>query len=333
MLTNVRLPNEKRPFGQRPLWRDLILFRISGRQGIIFGMMVYQSIRSGLLTGFLSVLSTCAAFATEAVQFKGANDQTLLTGFLSVPTGSNKVPAVVFLHGCSGLGGAGQIYATYTAWARYLNDAGYAVLMIDSAGPRGFRATCGPSEARRVMYRERPGDAYAALAFLQSSSRIDPARISLMGWSQGGGITLLTIVSKSIGRPIPPPAHDFRAAIALYPSACSDRLQSRPSTDVEPGSWSPVAPLLVLQGDADNWTKPRPCIVFIEAARNRGEPVEIIVYPDAVHSFDAPDMPLRERLGATTADGEAPLVGTNEAARSDAFARVLRFLKDNASTK
>ena len=148
-----------------------------------------------------------------------------------------------------------------------------------------------------------------------------------MGWSQGGGITLLTIVSQSIGRPHPATTPDFSAAVALYPSACSDAFQSKPYTQVEPNSWSTVAPLLVLHGEQDNWTPVTPCKEFIEAARARGEPVEMITYPGAAHSFDAPNLGLQRRTFPKLEDGSYPLIGTNEAARKDAISRVPAFFR------
>ena len=68
------------------------------------------------------------------------------------------------------------------------------------------------------------------------------------------------------------------------------------------------------------------------AVRELGEDVEIVVYPDAVHSFDAPNMPVHERLGLLTASGKPPLVGTDPEAREDAIKRVIAFL-DQANGK
>jgi dienelactone hydrolase len=67
----------------------------------------------------------------------------------------------------------------------------------------------------------------------------------------------------------------------------------------------------------------------VEEVQGRGEPVEIVLYPDAVHAFDAPNMPVRERKGAKTGFGTAPLVGTNEKARQAAIKAVLTFLAEH----
>ena len=176
------------------------------------------------------------------------------------------------------------------------------------------------------MYRERPGDAYAGLSYLQSLQSIDPNRIYLIGWSQGGGVALLTMNTESIGRPVPSPPRDFQGAVAFYPGKCAAEFQEAPYTSVEPGTWSTIAPILILQGGRDNWTPAAPCESFVGDLQARGEPVDIVIYPDAVHSFDAPNLPLRLRQDALTARGEAPLVGTDHEARAAAIEAVLAFL-------
>lgn len=283
------------------------------------------------LPTIFAVLALIVALAppatAETVEFDSLDGQTRLQAVLRVPTTDPPHRAVVFLHGCSGLKRNGVISATYSSWGKHLNDAGFAVLMVDSATPRGFGSTCGPSVARKVMYFNRPLDAYAALDFLQSRSDIRADGIGLAGWSQGGGITLLTIVSRSIGRPFPPPEHDFKAAVAFYPSACSARSQSKPFTSVEPGRWATDIPLLVLHGAKDNWTKVGPCKQFVDAARQRRQPVAIHVYAQAAHSFDAPNLRLQRRSAPVLADGTRPLIGTNEPARTDARRRVPAYFE------
>ncbi|MCR9136272.1 MAG: dienelactone hydrolase family protein [Alphaproteobacteria bacterium] len=269
----------------------------------------------------IELLGAAGAIAEE-VEFDSLDGKTRLPAELRLPQSDPPFRAIVFLHGCSGLKRNGAISATYSAWGKLLNDAGFAVLMVDSAAPRGFGTTCGAGDARKRMYFNRPLDAYGALRYLQSRPDVRADGIGLAGWSQGGGITLLTVVSESIGRPDPRPEHDFKAAVAFYPSACSTRAQSRPYTSVEPGQWSTSIPLLVLHGAKDNWTKVRPCQEFVHAAQRRRQPVTIQVYPDAAHSFDAPSLPLQRRSTPVLADGTRPLIGTNEPARNDARRRV-----------
>jgi dienelactone hydrolase len=104
-------------------------------------------------------------------------------------------------------------------------------------------------------------------------------------------------------------------------------LQSKPHTEVEPQSWTTKVPLLVLIGEADTWTPFAPCAAFIAGAKARGNPVELKSYPSAVHAFDSPDLDRHELPAYRTGDGPIPVIGTDEEARADAFARVLQFVK------
>ena len=283
-----------------------------------------------LLTVFLAILTAGKALAFDPLKVSFERpDGRVLSGYLSLPDIVPPHPAIVFLHGCSGLGVAGSLRPHYSSWMRLLGSRGFAVLAIDSLAPRGFPTGCLRGPHRRRLYAERPGDAYAGLLYLQARGDIDTARVGLMGWSQGGGIVLLTVNTESIGRPVPAPAHDFRAAVALYPSACNDRFQSKPFTKVEVGTWKTIAPLLVLHGAADNWTRPGPCKRFVERAARRGEPMEIILYDKAVHAFDAPNVKMHRRHGPRLADGSLPLIGTDRAARQAAMKRVPAFFEEH----
>jgi dienelactone hydrolase len=268
-----------------------------------------------------------AAAAAETVNFPSLDGKTNLTAHLSRPAGDAPRPALVLMHGCSGLLNAkGNILPIYQAWTRALVVQGYVALVVDSASSRGFGQTCTAGPDRITMHRDRPKDAYAALGYLQAQPFVQADRIGLMGWSQGGGIVLLAINDKSIGRPAGL-TRDFKTAVAFYPGACSERLQSKPFTEVEPQGWTTQVPLLVLFGEADVWTPLAPCEAFLEGAKARGNPVELKSYPAAVHAFDAPNLPRTELPAYRTGNGPIPVIGTDSEARADAFARVLSFLE------
>lgn len=270
--------------------------------------------------------------ALDTVLFASLDGVTNLTAYLGRHEGDAPRPAVVLMHGCSGLRNPqGGIIPLYRAWMRALFAAGFDVLTVDSAASRGFAQTCTPGPQRITMYRDRPKDAYAALQYLQAQPGVQAGRIALMGWSQGGAIVLLSINDKSIGRPAGL-RQDFKTAVAFYPGACADRWQSKPWTEVEPGGWTTQVPLLVLFGAADTWTPLGPCEKFLDAAKARGNPVELKVYPDAVHAFDAPNLPRTELPAYRNGNGPMPVIGTDAEARADAFSRVLEFLKTRLQT-
>jgi len=267
------------------------------------------------------------------VDFPSLDGSTTLIAHLFRPkdSGDTARPAVVMMHGCSGLlAKSGRFRPIYRAWARALLEQGYVVLVVDSTTSRGFGETCSASRARRTMWRDRPKDAYAALGYLQSQPFVRADRVALMGWSQGGGVVLLSINDRSIGRPAGL-AHDFAAAVAFYPGVCAERWQTAPFTQVPANGWTSQIPLLVLFGEADVWTELKPCAAFLAAAQARGNPIELKTYPGAVHAFDAPNLPRTELPQYREPDGRIPIVGTDQAARSDAFARVRTYLAGKLS--
>src|SRR4051794_6354215 len=150
--------------------------------------------------------------ALETVHFTSLDGVTDLTAYFGRHDGDAPRPAVVLMHGCSGLlNPQGRIIPLYRAWMRALFAKGFDVLTIDSAASRGIGQTCTGGPNRIRMWRDRPKDAYAALAWLQAQPKVAADRIGLVGWSQGGGVVLLSINDKSIGRPAGL-AHDFKTA-------------------------------------------------------------------------------------------------------------------------
>jgi dienelactone hydrolase len=270
-----------------------------------------------LLACILSLALTAPlAHATGYERVEIPMDGGHLDGVLFRPAGPGPFPAVVALHGCGGLWREpGKLSIRHSDWGERLAAAGFAVLMPDSYGSRGLGSQCGVKDLTVRAGRERTGDVAAARTFLQLRSDIRAAAISLIGWS-GGGSTVLNAVRKdkapNDGRP------DFRRAITFYPGC---RVQS------ETPSFAIRIPLLILMGADDDWTPVAPCSYLTRAAQMRGEPVELVAYPGAVHDFDHPRLDLKERDNiAYSATGKAT-VGTNPAARADALKRVESFLK------
>src|SRR4030088_1911937 len=142
-----------------------------------------------LLIALALSAAAVAASAQQSVNFTSLDGKTNLTVHLSRPAGDAPRPALVLMHGCSGLLNAkGRILPIYQAWTRALVVQGYVVLAVDSASSRGFGQTCTAGPDRITMYRDRPSDAYAALQYLQAQPFVQTGRIGLMGWSQGGGV-------------------------------------------------------------------------------------------------------------------------------------------------
>jgi dienelactone hydrolase len=251
--------------------------------------------------------------APEPVEI--AHGEQKLKAFLYRPEGNGPFPAVVALHGCDGLAGRrSPLGRRYRDWGERLVAAGFVVLFPDSFGSRKLGAQCSVGERSLRSGRERVGDVETARRWLQEHAYVAPERISLLGWANGAVAALWTVRPRAVkdGKP------DFRSAVALYPGC--RRLRDT--------AWSARLPTLILAGAKDDWTPANLCEQMVADARGRSAKTAIVVYPGAYHNFDHPNLPLQQRTGIALATGAAGRVhvGTDPAARNDAFKRVPEWL-------
>jgi dienelactone hydrolase len=228
-----------------------------------------------------------SAAAVQDVSF--VNGQNIaLTGKLYQPTGTGPFPAVILMHGCSGMYSysdpAKGVASLYTEWAARLNGAGYAALVVDSFTPRGAAQNqCGNGSAGTSEVNDRPYDAAAAAQFLSVQPKINPAGIGALGWSHGGGSVLATMDRLDI-----PGNELIRAAVSFYPGCGLYNAFGGISTS----TWMPHAPLLIQAGGADPLYTGGYCDSRVNNARAlgagvaNGNPVDMTAYYGAQHSFD-----------------------------------------------
>ncbi len=216
-----------------------------------------------------------AVLPPSALKVKLAKDQgkelkaepgLAIWGHLGKPKGAGPFSAVVMMHGCSG------IFPVHVAWARLLNDLGYVTLILDSFRPRSVFNVCfglpGVASPAKCAL-----DAHGALAYLRDLDPVDAARVGLIVWSHGGISTLDAVSASGIAERLP---YDFKAAVAFYPFCISPR-----SYDL---------PILILIGEADDWTPQSYCQDLLAHSRKGSNSVELIVYPGAFHAFDVPSL-------------------------------------------
>lgn len=280
--------------------------------------------------GLLLLLAALAGAPSLAAG--SATDATIAVGDVQVPItvrkpdGPGPFPAVVIMHDCSGLGPRSS--GSPGRWAKVLVAQGYVVLLPDSFTPRGFpNGVCTETSPDRLKVNQprRVPDAYAALAYARTLPYVDGRRIGIMGGSHGGGAVLFTLIEPE--SPDAPLAREkqagFAAAVALYPGCNLPYGTWRRDS----GTYRPVAPLLILAGEKDDWTPAEPCVKLAGSAREAGYDVTIKVYPDAHHAFDS-DYPVRyvaARNNANAPGGRGATTGGNPAAWADSIREVTAF--------
>ena len=243
-----------------------------------------------------------------------------LAGRLYRPAADGPFPAIVMMHGCSGLWAkSGEPTASFAFWAEHFQARGYVALLVDSFGPRGEKEICTQMRRKVSEATDRPRDAHSALRWLASRGDIDAARIHLMGWSNGGTAVLNALRADAPGREAA--GAKFRSGVAFYPG-CAVLAKS---------AYRPTAPLLIQAGGADDWTPARHCAAL--AAQAPAGLVEIDVYPGAAHGFDRLGPRIRERPEVRNPNrpgGRGATVGTQPEARERSVARATGWIEGHS---
>ncbi|HEY2995184.1 MAG TPA: dienelactone hydrolase family protein [Methylomirabilota bacterium] len=260
--------------------------------------------------------SVLLAGCAPALSFPNATASKPLSvpAYEARPDGRGPFPAVVLMHGCHG------VSQSTRDWGRWFRDRGYVALIVDSWAARGIKDGCLPGPD--IPSTERFDDAVGALRWLHSRPYVDPRRVGAIGWSNGGVFAIALVNGPSLERAkrrgVEMPAPGFAASVAVYPGGCYSLVNEQV-----------VRPLLLVIGDADDWTLPGECARMVEAMRGRGADATIVLYPGAVHYFDVegqarvvlPEVENRNKPGSCC----GATVGFDPAANADAHRQVEQF--------
>ena len=210
---------------------------------------------------------------------KKPNREITIWGTLNFPANApdKNVPAVVILHGMGGVNDAEE------HWIEVINSMGIATFMVDS---NWARRKCKkdnnikkeiPWCAAMNRGMNRIIDAYGALNLLSNHPRIDPKRIGCIGMSLGGrGCLYLNV--KRFQKMWGTPGMDFAASVPMYPPCNAKFKKDDEITDT---------PIRIHVGELDTYFPVDSCINYVDRLKAKGKDVDIKVYPDAHHSFEA----------------------------------------------
>jgi dienelactone hydrolase len=262
------------------------------RRSVVVGIAVNAlALPAGSMSG-----RAAAPQVPETVAFPSLDGHTKLVGYLfaPVPRRPGPAPAVVLLHGrggpysilAEGRYSAATLSKRHVMWASFWAERGCYALVVDSFGPRGLAAgfAAGTHAERPPEIDEvtvRPLDAYGALKYLTGRKRdIDPGRIGLQGWSNGGSAALATMATSTLQSVGLAAGAGFRAALAFYPGCgLEDKFRS---------GYAAYAPVQVLIGTSDEEVSLESCELLVKGSGRSGNAIAMTVYPKATHDFDDP---------------------------------------------
>jgi carboxymethylenebutenolidase len=199
---------------------------------------------------------------TETVTYKSGDEN--VSGFLALPDGGGKHPAIVVIHEWWGLND--QVKED----AQKLAAQGFVALAVDLY--RG-KVAATADEAHELM-RGVPDDRgirdlEAAFAYLAARPDVKPGKIGSVGWCMGGGWSIKLAMSEP------------------KLAACAVNYGSLPT---EAASIAKIkAPVLGNFGADDRGITPESVRAFDAAMKAAGKPVDVKIYDGAGHAFENPN--------------------------------------------
>tara|TARA_B100000287_G_scaffold365614_1_gene360404 strand:+ start:5655 stop:6632 length:978 start_codon:yes stop_codon:yes gene_type:complete len=191
-------------------------------------------------------------------------------GKLKIPIDSSnsdkKYPLIIGVAGS--LGWADHHYE----YLKMYREMGIATFELNSFKSRNVSSTVGSQV--EVTTATMILDSYRALEILSEHPKIDREKISITGWSLGGGVTLFSAwlpVKNAINKDL-----KFNSHLAFYPP-CFIEPENLEFSD---------SPIHILIGELDNWTPAIPCKNLVKKLETNTN-IDITVYENSHHSFDA----------------------------------------------
>jgi dienelactone hydrolase len=237
-----------------------------------------------------------------------------LSGTLYLPDNtSSPCPAIVLVHGTSGINQVGRLYREPVL------GAGIAIFEVD------FKTGIFTGPMDRPQIDTFLPMAYAALKELRKNPAIDPNRIGIMGFSMGGGITVRTAIEENRQKWLGS-EKGFVCHAAFYPV-------SKPLIKIiEHSNGLTGVPVLVFYGTEDSYGEGKAVPELKNMLKKKFNfDLTTVEYAGATHDFN--------RSGPTfsyhdpAAIGGTATIKWDADAANDSITKVVAFLSANLAAK
>jgi dienelactone hydrolase len=200
--------------------------------------------------------------------FENLEDQKVF-GKLIVPFDSlnpkKKYPLII------GVAGSFGWKKHHLEYLKMYQESGFATFELNSFKSRGIESTVG--KQNQVTTAAMIVDSYKALEKLSAHPLINNEKISITGWSLGGGVALFSAwlpLKNAISKEL-----KFSSHLAFYPP-CFFEPENLDFTQ---------SPIHILIGDLDDWTPSDPCNNLVNKLRGHSN-IDITIYENSHHGFD-----------------------------------------------
>jgi len=225
--------------------------------------------------------------------YKQAGDKRLLFDIYRPADTGKPLPAVIMIHGSGPqwMVDKAKDWGNFTGFGRLVAARGHAAIAFNHRGSTNFSTL-----------REENSDVEDLVAFVRAHAAelgVDAERICLMSYSAGGAYLGWALRDR--------PAY-LRGVVAYYSvldldsiegmlpdSISAEERRAHSASDQLQGGDAPLPPMLVARAGKDREDINRSIEVFMERARERGAPVELLEHPQGQHGFDVFDEGERTR--------------------------------------
>ena len=201
-----------------------------------------------------------------------------------------KYPVIMYVYGGASAPQVANAFQGDTLWYQLLLNEGYVIVKVDNRSATGISKTLENLIVKKVGEAEAP-DLLSATRWLKKQSWVDPERVGVWGWSNGGWMTL-NLMTRS---------KEFKAGISVapvvdwrfYDSKWTEAAMRTPQENPEGYANASLIPrakdlhgrLLIVFGTYDDNVHPYNEMAFIDALIASGKKFDMMAYPMRKHGI------------------------------------------------